>query len=99
VFSASDIISILPDAVILDGDKYHSHSKLNLLAGLFPANIETIARPQKETGGYCGHGAEHPEQEESDAVSTNSADVVFDKHNAWIKGREEKNGSDARGDK
>jgi len=75
-----------------------THIAKKLLAGLFPANIETVARPQKETGGYCGYGAEHPEQEESNAISTNSTDVVFDKHNARIKGREEKNGSDARGD-
>jgi hypothetical protein len=76
-----------------------NHQPTYLIAGLFPANIETIARPQKETGGYCGHGAEHPEQEEAYAISTNSADVVFDKHNIWVKGSEEKDGSNARGDK
>ena len=76
---------------------YVTRLSTNLSARLLTAYIETIARSQKETGGYCGHGAEHPEQEEANAISTNSADVVFDKHNAWIKGSEEQDGSDARG--
>ena len=72
-------------------------NKLNLFTALFFAQIETIARPQKETGRYCSHGAEHPEQEEAGTVGTDTADIVFDKDNARVKCGEEKNGSDACG--
>jgi len=94
MFSASDIIRILPDAVILVCDKYHSQTTYLFAAPLF-AYVETIARSQKETGGYCSNGTEHPEQEKSGTVGTDTADIVFDKDNAWVKCGEEKNGSDA----
>jgi hypothetical protein len=68
-------------------------------AGLcFFAYVETIAGSQKETGGYCSNGAEHPEHEEACTVGTDTADIVFGKDNGGVKCGEEKNGSDARGD-
>jgi hypothetical protein len=66
-----------------------------LLAALFLSCIETIARSQKETGGYCSNGTEHPEQEEAGTVSTYTADIVFSKYNTRVKSGEEKNGCDA----
>ena len=72
-------------------------NKLNFFAVLFFAYVDTIAGPQKEAGGYCSDGAEHPEQEEAGTVGTDTADIVFDKDNPRVKCGEEMNGSDACG--
>jgi hypothetical protein len=98
----SDIIRILPDSVIWVCDAYYTiytDSYISLFAGPIFTYVETIAGPQEEAGGYCGHGAEQPEQEKARAVCADPADIVFNKDHAGIKRGEEKNRRDTGRDK
>jgi hypothetical protein len=61
----------------------------SLLARSRFLDVEAVAGTQKKTGGDCGHSAEKPEQEKSDAVGTDPANI--DKNHAWVERGEEKN--------
>ena len=56
--------------------------------------VEAVAGPQKETGGYRGHCPEQPEQEETGAVGADAADFIFDEDNTGIESGEKQYGSD-----
>ena len=76
----------------------YRYFKTSLIAGFVFAWIESAARPQEETGRDSRHCSEQPEQEESTTVGTNSTDIIFNKHDSRVEGREEQNSSDTRGD-
>lgn len=56
--------------------------------------IDRLTGLEKKTGRCCCQGTKQPEQEETDAIGADTADIVFDKDNVWIECCRKKNRSD-----